>query len=70
MSTRVLLGLALGIVTSAVPAVAQFSPNQELPLPLVGGQLPVGFVVRGLEPGDRNGSGRDLIRPAGEDLFR
>ena len=27
-------------------------------------------IVRGLEPGDRNGSGRDLIRPAGEDLFR
>ena len=27
-------------------------------------------VVRGLEPGDRNGSGRDMIRPAGEDLFR
>jgi coenzyme F420-0:L-glutamate ligase/coenzyme F420-1:gamma-L-glutamate ligase len=27
-------------------------------------------VVRGLEPGDRNGSGRDLIRPADEDLFR
>jgi coenzyme F420-0:L-glutamate ligase/coenzyme F420-1:gamma-L-glutamate ligase len=27
-------------------------------------------IVRGLEPGDRNGSGRDLIRPAAEDLFR
>jgi coenzyme F420-0:L-glutamate ligase / coenzyme F420-1:gamma-L-glutamate ligase len=27
-------------------------------------------VVRGLEPGDRNGSGRDLIRPPAEDLFR
>jgi coenzyme F420-0:L-glutamate ligase/coenzyme F420-1:gamma-L-glutamate ligase len=27
-------------------------------------------VVRGLEPGDRTGSGRDMIRPADEDLFR
>jgi coenzyme F420-0:L-glutamate ligase / coenzyme F420-1:gamma-L-glutamate ligase len=27
-------------------------------------------IVRGLEPGDRNGTGRDMIRPAGEDLFR
>ncbi len=27
-------------------------------------------VVRGLEPGDRDGSGRDLIRPPDEDLFR
>lgn len=76
MSTRVLLGLALGIVTSAVPAVAQFSPNQELPLPLVGGQLPVGFVVRGLEPGLRVGPDGAVyvvsIRgvPTGVDLHR
>jgi coenzyme F420-0:L-glutamate ligase / coenzyme F420-1:gamma-L-glutamate ligase len=27
-------------------------------------------VVRGLEPGDRNGTGREMIRPANEDLFR
>jgi coenzyme F420-0:L-glutamate ligase / coenzyme F420-1:gamma-L-glutamate ligase len=27
-------------------------------------------VVRGLERGDRNGSGRDMIRPPAEDLFR
>ena len=27
-------------------------------------------IVRGLEPGDRNGTGRDLIRPAVEDMFR
>ena len=27
-------------------------------------------IVRGLEPGDRDGTGRDMIRPAGEDLFR
>jgi coenzyme F420-0:L-glutamate ligase/coenzyme F420-1:gamma-L-glutamate ligase len=27
-------------------------------------------VVRGLEPGDRNGTGRDLLRPADEDMFR
>jgi coenzyme F420-0:L-glutamate ligase/coenzyme F420-1:gamma-L-glutamate ligase len=27
-------------------------------------------IVRGLEPGDRNGTGRDLIRPAAEDMFR
>jgi coenzyme F420-0:L-glutamate ligase/coenzyme F420-1:gamma-L-glutamate ligase len=27
-------------------------------------------IVRGLEPGDRDGSGRDLIRPPDEDLFR
>jgi len=27
-------------------------------------------IVRGLEPGDRDGTGRDLIRPAAEDMFR
>ena len=27
-------------------------------------------IVRGLEPGDRTGTGRDLIRPAAEDMFR
>ena len=27
-------------------------------------------VVRGLEPGDRKGSGRDMIRPPDEDMFR
>ena len=27
-------------------------------------------IVRGLEPGDRTGKGRDLIRPPDEDLFR
>ena len=27
-------------------------------------------IVRGLEPRDRNGTGRDLIRPAAEDMFR
>ena len=32
---------------------AKFSPNQELPLPLTAGNLPVSFVVRGLEPSTR-----------------
>jgi coenzyme F420-0:L-glutamate ligase/coenzyme F420-1:gamma-L-glutamate ligase len=27
-------------------------------------------IVRGLEPGDRNGTGRDLLRPPAEDMFR
>jgi coenzyme F420-0:L-glutamate ligase/coenzyme F420-1:gamma-L-glutamate ligase len=27
-------------------------------------------IVRGLEPGDRDGTGKDLIRPPAEDLFR
>jgi coenzyme F420-0:L-glutamate ligase/coenzyme F420-1:gamma-L-glutamate ligase len=27
-------------------------------------------IVRGLEPGDRDGTGRDLIRPPAEDMFR
>jgi len=52
----VLLVLAVGLVGfSAVStlAQAQFSPNQELPLPMTAGDLPVKFIVRGLEPSNR-----------------
>jgi hypothetical protein len=36
-----------------VLAINGFSPNQELPLPLTAGGLPVRFIVRGLEPSTR-----------------
>src|SRR5437867_1892779 len=52
----VLLALFLGLLAASsggVRAQSGFSPNQELPLPLTAGQLPVSFVVRGLEPSVR-----------------
>src|SRR3989442_14322403 len=49
-----LLGtLALLIGRGSVLATTGFSDNQELPLPLLAGQLPVRFIVRGLEPSIR-----------------
>src|SRR3989449_3621875 len=59
-----------------VAGINGFSPNQELPLPLTAGQLPVRFIVRGLEPGvrvDQQGTVYvDSIRgvPTGFDLHR
>src|SRR2546425_9449689 len=49
------LASVLGVLVLLVgprPALAinGFSPNQELPLPLTAGSLPVRFIVRGLEP--------------------
>ena len=40
-------------------AASVYSPNQELPLPLTAGSLPVQLIVRGLEPSlrvDREGT--------------
>ncbi len=49
-----LLGtLALLIGHGSVLAINGFSDNQELPLPTLAGQLPVRFIVRGLEPSVR-----------------
>src|SRR2546425_671339 len=49
-----LLGtLALLVGHGSVLAINGFSTNQELPLPLLAGQLPVRFIVRGLEPSVR-----------------
>src|SRR2546425_10703087 len=45
--------LALLIGYGSVLAITAFSDNQELPLPLLAGQLPVRFIVRGLEPSIR-----------------
>ncbi len=45
--------LALLIGHGSVLAINGFSTNQELPLPLLAGQLPVRFIVRGLEPSVR-----------------
>jgi len=76
MGARLMLGFALGLAISAGPASAQYSPNQELPLPLTGGKLPVSFIVRGLEPGIRVGPDGTVyvvsIRgvPTGIDLHR
>ena len=39
-----------GPFRSSSQAAGGFSPNQELPLPLTAGSLPVTFVVRGIEP--------------------
>ena len=74
MKARLLPALALAI--SAGPASAQYSPNQELALPLTAGQLPVTFIVRGLEPSLRVGPDGAVyvssIRgvPTGVDLHR
>jgi hypothetical protein len=74
MRARVVLALAL--VAAAGPASAQYSPNQELQLPLTAGQLPVRFFVRGLEPSLRVGPDGTVyvssIRgvPTGVDLHR
>jgi len=45
--------LALSIGHGSVLAIGNFSTNQELPLPPLAGQLPVRFIVRGLEPSVR-----------------
>src|SRR2546425_2438438 len=76
----VLLCLAVSLVWlpafRGVSGINGFSPNQELALPLTGGQLPVQFIVRGLEPGirvDQQGTVYvDSIRgvPTGFDLHR
>src|SRR5438874_4725462 len=56
------LGLLLALACAALllpptfdaqTTAAKFSPNQELPLPLTAGNLPVRFIVRGLEPSVR-----------------
>jgi hypothetical protein len=70
-------GLALALAAAA-PAFAQFSPNQELPLPLLApvGPSGVAFIVRGLEPSLRVGPDGAVyvvsIRgvPTGVDLHR
>ncbi len=71
--------LAIVVTRRTVPAAAQqamFSPNQELPLPLTAGNLPVQFIVRGLEPSNRTDSQGTIhvssIRgvPGGVDLHR
>ena len=38
-------------VSAQAPTGPRFSKNQELPLPLTSGTLPLKFIVRGLEPG-------------------
>src|SRR6266478_6830044 len=64
MKARLYFGLALGLMclvgalalligNGSVLATNGFSTNQELPLPLLAGQLPVRFIVRGLEPSVR-----------------
>lgn len=73
----VALGLAVIFGGSAMSlAVGPFSPNQELELPLTAGQLPVQFIVRGLEPSNRtDGEGTIYVSsirgvPGGVDLHR
>src|SRR3989442_1322509 len=73
----VALGLTVMFGTSATGlAVGPFSPNQELPLPLTAGSLPVRFIVRGLEPSNRTDAQGTIyvtsIRgvPGGVDLHR
>jgi hypothetical protein len=51
--TCLLSALALLIDHGSVLAINGFSDNQELPLPALAGQLPVRFIVRGLEPSVR-----------------
>src|ERR1043166_8872376 len=87
MRVRTCFGFALGLVCltgafmftcyrRSVYAQPQFSPNQELPLPLTAEQLPVQFIVRGLEPSNRTDSQGTIyvtsIRgvPGGVDLHR
>jgi hypothetical protein len=72
-----LLGtLALLIGHGSVMAINGFSDNQELPLPLLAGQLPVRFIVRGLEPSVRvDAQGTVYVSsirgvPGGVDLHR
>src|SRR6266704_5827345 len=66
----------IGYVNSVSAQQSPFSPNQELPLPLTAGQLPVQFIVRGLEPSNRTDSQGTIyvssIRgvPGGVDLHR
>jgi hypothetical protein len=52
VATAALLGLA-GISPLATAQVNGFSKNQLLTLPLTAGNLPVSFIVRGLEPSNR-----------------
>jgi len=47
------LGFFLLVCVHSLFAQAPFTPNQELPLPLTAGSLPVRFIVRGLEPSNR-----------------
>src|SRR3989442_451602 len=72
-----LLGtLALLVGHGSVLAINGFSTNQELPLPLLAGQLPVRFIVRGLEPSVRvDAQGTVYVSsirgvPGGVDLHR
>src|SRR5882762_11126276 len=65
MKARLYFGVGLGLTClvgamalllghgSVLAAINGFSTNQELPLPLLAGQLPVRFIVRGLEPSVR-----------------
>ena len=60
MRKAVVLLIAAVICLACLPAIsvpalaqAQFSPNQELSLPLTARNLPVRFIVRGLEPSNR-----------------
>ena len=73
----VAIGLAVMFGSSAKGlAVNGFSPNQELALPLTAGDLPVRFIVRGLEPSNRtDGEGTIYVAsirgvPGGVDLHR
>lgn len=77
-------GFALAIVAASLAFTpnrvagvsSDFSPNQELPLPLTAGSLPVRFIVRGLEPSVRvDGQGTVYVAsirgvPGGVDLHR
>jgi len=50
----VAVAAGLAFIPNRVAGVSpDFSPNQELPLPLTAGSLPVRFIVRGLEPSAR-----------------
>jgi len=73
---RARLSPAIALALAAGATFAQYSPNQELPLPLTAGNLPVRFIVRGLEPSVRVGPDGTVyvasIRgvPGGVDLHR
>jgi hypothetical protein len=68
--------LVFGPDSNTTLAVNGFSPNQQLPLPLTAGSLPVHFIVRALEPSVRVGPDGAVyvatIRgvPGGVDLHR
>ena len=50
----VALGLMLAVPRTSVQAVtSSYTPNQELPLPLTAGTLPLKFIVRALEPSNQ-----------------